>query len=835
MNLPIFSVKQAFLDAVSGGSAVVTAPTGSGKSTQIPWMLLEAIPAGQRVLVLQPRRLAARMLAERVAAEHASTLGKVVGFQTRYERAVSPDSRIVFITEGILTRMLVSEPELPGVAAVVFDEFHERSINTDLGLAMARYVRENLRPDLKIVVMSATMQAAPVRQFLGNCPEVHAEGRLFGIDISYCTAAEKLLGAPAAAARALASLLATGAPGDVLIFMPGGAEIRHTIEACQRLRGAEDIDFLPLYGDLPPDLQRMCMAPSAHRKVIVATNIAETSLTIPGVRHVIDSGLARVNVFSPARGVDSLVTIPIARDSAEQRTGRAGREAPGTCRRLWTMLEQSAKPARTPPEVSRVDLAEAVLAVNAFGFKNPDEFPWFEKPPERTLAGACELLERLGFTVPQRGGLTPLGRRLHAFPAHPRLSLLMWNGAQAGCFQMCAWVAAIISERPLTTPEYVPTPYPHGDLPASDFIARISLAQAASNVHFNPLHCRNMGVNPASAREICRAAANFIALGQRARWTQAPSKAPQADCLKAILRSFPDRLARRRDFTSLSCEVTGGKRAELARDSVATTEHFFVTAEIREAKADKAGTRLTLSLASGIREEWLLECFPDEWHEVDTPFWDEKRQQVLRRQSTFCLGLKINEKIRPDPDPEQAAQILAELVITGKLPLPAWNEDVEKWLARVRWTASIFPKEKLPVYDDDDRADIIRKLCDGITSARALEKQNVLEAVQNHLTWQQRQFVEKMAPPFLLLPNGHRMKISYAPGQTPKGRSRIQDFYDVTISPTVADGRIPVLLDILAPNQRTVQITDDLSNFWRELYPKIKPALARRYPRHLWK
>lgn len=846
--LPIFSVKQEILSALSKGSLVITAPTGSGKSTQVPRFLLEAIPENGRILILQPRRLAARMLAERVAFEMGVKLGTAVGYQTRYEKVFSSNTRLLFITEGILTRMLASEPSLPGISAIVFDEFHERSINTDLGVAMARHTKEHLRPDLKIVVMSATIDADPICSFLGNCTQIHAEGRIFDVEISYCTPEIKLLGPSMGAAKVLASLIASGKEGDVLIFMPGGYEIRKTIEACQFIKTGEKIDYLPLYGDLPPEAQRMVMNPSSNRKVIVATNIAETSLTIPGVRHVIDSGLARFNKFDPVRGVDSLETAPIAKDSADQRSGRAGREAPGTCQRLWTWLEQSAKPSRTIPEIRRVDLAEAVLAVNAFGFHDPANFPWFEAPPQRPLQGAQTLLEQLGYLHPNCGGLTELGRKLSSFPAHPRLSLLMWLGACSGCFNFTAWAAAILSERPLitsgTSPRVLNKERRHAakqkakavHLPASDFLAFISLAEAAKDAGFAPDFCKGAGINPGAARDVCRAANDFISQGKKAGWDTKEAEAPELEFLKCILRSFPDRIAKRHDFGTLACDLPGGRHAELAKESVARDEPIFVAAEMREISASGTqATKLILSLASGIEEDWLLDFFPDDWEDLDQVFWDERRQQVVRRQTLSCLGLILEEKLRNDPDPEKAASILAQQLMKENAQIPNWDENVQRWIDRVRWTAALFPQENLPVYDDKDKLEVLKMLCSGETSLKSLKNKDTFSIVKMRLSYNQQQFVEKMAPAFLMLPNGRRMKIEYIPGQTPKGRSRIQDFYDLPQTPSVAGGKVKILLDILAPNQRTVQITDDLDNFWKVLYPKIKPELSRRYPRHLWK
>ncbi len=826
--LPIYEVRSQIQDAlIKSRSAIITAPTGSGKSTQVPKFLLDLTT--DRILVLQPRRIAARMLAERVAFEMGCEPGGIVGYHTRYERAFGMDTRILFVTEGILTRMLADDPTMPGIGAIVFDEYHERSLNTDLGLAMAWHSRMGLRKDLLLVVMSATMDAGPVSAFLGNAPIVNSRGRLFDVKVSYCSQADRLEGPADAAASALKELIASGESGDILIFMPGAREIRRTVDACSRLAVGSELDIMPLYGELPPEEQRRVMRPSKKRKVIVATNIAETSLTIPGVRHVIDSGLARMARYDAVRGVDVLDTVPIARDSADQRAGRAGREAAGTCRRLWTWLEHSAKPSRTVPEIHRVDLAEAVLAVHAFGFDCPNDFPWLEKPSDKSVSTAERLLENLGAVKPDFGGISDLGRKLQNMPTHPRLALLLWLGSGRGCLELAAWAVGLLSARNIVLPGAAPRrKRGSGDLPESDFLSLIWLAKAAADGHFAPEYCQSLGVNHSAAREVARIAGDCVASAERAHWKCGSCKSKELAFMQCMLQVFPDRLARRIGNSEL-CELAGGRHGELQPGTFVGENGLFVAAEMREG----ANGKVQLAMTSGVDEEWLLDFFPDEWQDVDEAFWDERKQQVLRRMELYCLGVKLEEKVRNDPSPEAASDILAELLSRGKLS-PQWNTDAaDRWISRVRWLAEVFPEKKLNVYSDLSPA--YRELCHGETSVKGLKNKDYFSAIKNMLTYEEQRFVDKMAPEVFMLPNGRRMKIEYAPGTTPKGRSRIQDFYDLPATPCVAGGRVKILLDILAPNNRTVQITDDLENFWKVLYPKIRTELSRRYPRHLWK
>lgn len=849
LHLPVYEIKDALLSSLSGcGQIVLSAPTGSGKSTQVPKMVLEALGEDQgRILVLQPRRLAARMLAERVAFELGVEVGTLVGYQTRYERVMSKDSRIVFITEGILTRMLIGSPSLPGISAIIFDEFHERSLHVDMGLAMAKHCRNTVRPDLKLVVMSATLETEPLLAYLPGSEHIHAEGRMYPVEISYMPMPVH----PNVfmnAASALRSILNRGVSGDVLIFMPGGYEIRKTQEEIGRISSREPFKVLPLYGDLPPEAQRAVMEPCEMRKVIIATNIAETSLTIPGVRHVIDSGLVRINRYDSVRGVDMLETQKISRDSADQRSGRAGREAEGTCQRLWSMLDQSQKAVHSVPEIRRMDLSEAVMAVKSYGFHDIQSFPWYEAPPSQAMSEAERLLEQLGISEKHGGGLTELGRQLQSMPSHPRLSLLQYYGALHGCFREAALASALISGRPLVTGSVsdgavrrqrrqdARQQKRHEDVPQSDFLVQISLLELAKEYHFEVGRCQELGVHGGVARDAWRAYEDFVRNGRRMGWDVESSSGGAEAFLRCILRAFPDRLAKRRDLGTLVCDLAGGRRGELSKDSIVREEPLFIAGELREVSGTGVqGMRLVLGLASGIREQWLWDDFEDEFVDGDEVYWDEKNQAVRRRMSLSCLGVLLEETLRQDPDPQAAEEMLAVRLDEGKLPLPNWDEDVERWISRVRWLRGVMPEHPLPEYDERDIAKIHRMLCAGETSYRAVKAKRCLDAVRHFLSGPDIQFVEEHAPAVIVLPKGRKMKIEYVPGQQPKGRAKIQDIYDMTKTIRVAGGRASILMDILAPNNRTVQITEDMESFWSVQYPKIKPQLSRRYPRHEWR
>ena len=855
--LPIYEIRQRLGEVLASGNAcVVTAPTGSGKSTQLPKWLLEELPPERKVLVLQPRRLAARMLAERVAGELGGKLGETVGFVTRFDHARSAATRLLFVTEGILTRMLLNPSELDDYGAIVFDEFHERSLNADLGLAMACDLQQKHRADLKLVVMSATLDAQAVAAYLGSCPVLASEGRLHPVDIDYIRRTD-LPNLLPAVAETLREAIADH-PGDVLVFLPGVGEIRRCEEEIRRRKYSEPLEILALYGDLPPEAQRAVMDPAPRRKVILATNIAETSLTIPGVRIVIDSGLAKQNRYDAARGIDILETVPISRDSAQQRAGRAGREAPGYCRRLWSALEQDHKIPHTPPEIARVDLADALLAIHAAGWTDDTAFPWFQRPPEASANAARSLLRSLAL-LDANGAATPTGRAVLAFPAHPRLALLLWKSAQLGIYDLAAGCAAILASRPLIAARTMPARQltemrstlrrtkgenSGQNAPESDFLGQLSLVQQAADAHFAPDLCERLGIQSGAARDIAREWANLRRSAPAASVPAHSCAGKSADgaagnraekLARLLLECFPDRLARRIDRGSLACELQGRRRATLSPRSLVRDEPLFIAAELRE-NAAGPGAATELSLASGIREEWLWELYPDDLAETDALFWDSAKQQVLRRRTLSCRGLVLEETVRNDPPPDQAAELLAsQIETTNALPLLGWDEKCEAFLARVRFLRPLFPELALPEYTDDECRAIRRALCDGERTYAAVRNKPALPFLQAHLTPQQLAAVERLAPPAIPLPRNRKMRIEYHPGQPPKGRARIQELYDVTTRLTVADGRIPVLLDILAPNFRTVQITDDLPRFWQIHYPAIKPQLSRRYPKHEWR
>jgi ATP-dependent helicase HrpB len=833
-SLPILDYRQEILDILrSGKSLVIRAPTGSGKSTQVPQMLLDSgLYGAGRILILQPRRLAARMLAARVAEERGTELGREIGFQTRFETMASPATRACFITEGILPRMMLTDKDLRGVSAVIFDEFHERSLATDIGLALVTELRRRRRPDLALIVMSATIDTGTCADYLGDAGVVETSGRTFPVDIRYFPSqpTTPVWDHAAAAAR---SLVAEKAPGDMVVFMPGVYEIRRTAEAIAA--SVRPATVLPLYGDLPANRQHQVMEPASVRKVIVATNIAETSLTIPGVRHVIDSGLARVNRYDSSRGFNTLFVEPISADSADQRAGRAGRQDKGICIRLWSASSQSGRARTATPEVLRVDLAETLLTLNMLGFRRPQDFPWFERPADAALNAAQELLVLLG-AFDGAGNLTDAGRRMAAFPMHPRLSRLLCEAGTRHAVRLATFAAALLSERSALAgkPQYPEKAQVHEI--SSDFYGQYCLLEKIRESNFDPAVCLRYAVNAGAARAILRTQALYLSHCRRAGFPARDGPDAPAGLAESLLLAYPDHCAVRKDKGTLLCTLRNGRHGELAKESLARSEDLLIAADIREIKDRNHGLRTILSLATGIRREWLDRHFRDSFRTETSLEWNHAGQAVESRVRTLCLGVVLEEKTAAgDLDLSRASAMLAEAIVDKQLLLSGWDQAANEWIGRVRWVAEQFPDKGLPGFTDEDRRLVVHSLCEGEYRYGRVRDKPVLPILFELVSQEQRRFVDAMAPQVLMLPSGRKLRIVYEPGGPPRGRARIQDLYGMNSTPRVAQNRVAVRIEVLAPNNRPVQITDDLSRFWSVHYPDIKKALSRRYPRHEWR
>ncbi|MCH2160636.1 MAG: ATP-dependent helicase HrpB [Phycisphaerales bacterium] len=789
---------------------VLVAPPGAGKSTMVPSAILDGL--GMSVQVAQPRRMACRLLARRVAAMRNAVLGEEVGFATRHERRAGESTRLLFLTEGLLLRRMVAGDSC-SQDIVVLDEFHERSIEADLLFGLLR------RRGGPFVLMSATIDAQRIAEAIGG-EVIEVEGRLHPIDVEHLRAPP---GDPpwVLARRALEDILAQDDDGDILIFMPGRREIERTIEACRGV--AVGLDLLPLHGDLPARDQDHAVEPGSRRKVIVSTNIAETSITIEGVTSVIDSGLARVTRHDSTRELDRLETTAIDQASAVQRSGRAGRVRPGRSLRLFTETDFSGRPSHRTPAVMREDLAGPFLLLRGVDC-DPAVFPWLDSPPADAAGHATTTLQTIGAV--RDGVITQEGRALAAMPVEPRIGRFLQQAAGLVGGRLAAACAAVLCERDCAarvSSEDLAEWLEAGD-PVSDVVARARLvldSRRASTL---------AGVDRGALTELTRAAKQ---LQRHVR--PGDGEGDAGGVVEALLTAFPDRVAYRRDRNRDACVLPGRRNAVLDNRSIVTAEGFVVAASLRG--MDTRGQGMTvLGLATAVPGELAERMLSSRITRSSELVFNADRGRVERLEQTGFEGHEI-ASVRGKPlgeDVADAAEILRSAVETGGLGIPGWDDGIERWIARVRCVAEWCPERNLPVYDEEDLAVVRAEVLGGATRLSEVRREAVGEIVRNALEWDDRQFVERMAPERIDLPGGGSLRLDYQVGESPRGRARIQQLFGLERTPTIAGGRIAVLLEILAPNQRPVQVTDDLESFWARTYPELKKELRRRYPKHKW-
>ncbi len=836
--LPIFELESAVVAALAAHPRLILqAPTGSGKSTQVPQMILDhGLAGGGQIVILQPRRLPTRMLAARVAEERGVPLGGEVGYQIRLDNVSSPGTRIRFVTEGVLLRQMVSNPDLEGVGVILFDEFHERHLYGDVALARALEIQHSHRPDLKLVVMSATLDAELVRDYLAPCDLLTSAGRTYPVEIEHLK--REVVDEPPweLAADALAHAPDDG--GDVLIFMPGAYEIARTIEEIKRSRF--DGVILPLHGDLSPRAQDAAVARYDERKVVVSTNVAETSLTIDGVTLVIDSGLAKIAKYDPHRGINTLITEKISRASADQRAGRAGRTAPGRCLRLWSERDGLNRRAQDLPEVKRLDLAEVVLNLKASGVDNIARFGWIEPPDARSLARAIELLEDLGALERDGGDVTDLGRRMLAFPVHPRYARMLLMADELDCVRAVALIAALTQERGLLK-KSDGRQMDHdrelllGTEVESDFFVSIRAWQWA--LERGADEARRLGIRYAVAQQVKALYGQFLELAEASNLRmRRPLEAFDAQSLgKCLLVGFSDHLARRVDAGTLRCDLVHGRHGVLARESAVQKSPLLVAAEIREVQGRNDELLVLLSFATAVREEWLQELYPRDFATREVVTFDPVNRRVIGRREQAFRDLVLHATNGEPSSPDAAAGVLAAEVLEGRCTLVHWNHEVEQWVARLNSLARWYPELELPRIDAEAKRYLVTQICYGATSYREVKERAVWPVLRSWLSGAQQKALESLAPERLELPNGRRAKLVYAENGPPVLAARIQDLYGVEGELTVCAGRVAVSLHVLAPNGRPIQITQSLGTFWTDVYPKVKPELRRKYPKHEWR
>jgi len=709
----------------------------------------------------------------------------------RFEEIASPRTRLRFVTEGVLTRRLLSDPALERVACVVLDEFHERHLEGDLALALLRGLQRTTRPDLRLVAMSATLDAAPIAEYLGGARVMRSEGRQYALEIEYTPHSAAPL--EQQVVGALARLASRGIAGHVLVFLPGAAEIRRAQAACASLAQRNGWVLLPLHGDQSPEEQDRAVLPCERRKVILSTNVAESSVTIDGVGAVIDSGLARVAGHSPWSGLPTLQVARISQASANQRAGRAGRTGPGRAIRLYPLEDFVRRPAQDPPEVTRADLAPAAVLLDAMGARL-DSLDWLDRPPAAAIERAEELLRQLGAFGPQGKNMA---KEMARYPLHPRLGRLIVEARRRGVAEDGCTMAALLSAG-----ERLP--------PRPDHATRSDLLVLMESPWEPPT-------------------AQMVRQIRRIVNPPRQKKRDEDGLLISVLTAFPDRVAKRRQGNEL--QLAAGGPAQLAPVSTVTAAGFVVAVEIEDRRDQKTPL---VRLASGIQPEWLLDLFPERVREIARVDWNRPAERV-ESVSALMFGEIALEESRRAPDPEPAAALVAEKAVEAGVARFASAEELDAFLARVNFAAQHGSGAPL---GGDAVEGALRSLATGLKSFAELEAVasggGLLRALEHQLTPQARRLLDEIAPERLRLPGGRQVRVHYEANQPPWIASRLQDFFGMRETPAVARGAVPLVVRLLAPNQRPVQMTSDLAGFWQRLYPQVRKELARRYPKHAW-
>lgn len=815
---------------------VLEAPPGAGKTTRVPAALLDAGFAQQGdIVVLEPRRIAARLAARRVAAERGERVGESIGYQVRFEDVSSERTRVRFLTEGILTRRLVSSPRLDGVSVAILDEFHERHLQTDLALALLRRLQQGERPDLRIVVMSATLDPEPISAFLGDCPIVKSEGRRFDTRIDFSDAPDdrRLESKVASAVR---TLLDEGLDGDVLVFLPGAAEIRKARELVGPLADAAGVELAMLHGDLPLAEQDRAIARSDRRKIVLTTNVAETSVTVEGVVAVVDSGLARVAGHAPWSGLPTLRVSPISRASATQRAGRAGRLRPGRCIRLYARRDFEARPEHELPEIRRSDLADTLLVLRSSGVRDPSTFPWFEAPEPSAHASAETLLRALG-AIDVEGQLTGTGREMLRYPIHPRLGRMIVEGARRGVFEDACTMAALLGERDLSLERRMqsrqPGPAAPRDLAASssDLLDALELFHEAEAAGFDADRLRWAGIDAGAARSVERSRKQLARGGRPAEPKATASCDAESALLLSVLAGYPDRVAKRIRGRELGLAAGGAATLD---DSSAVRDAEYLVAVDAEERRESRGRRVIVRTASAIRPDWLLDLFPDVVRSSSSPLWNPQRERVETVERLEYGSLVIEESRSVGIASPEASAMLAQQAESLGVHTLAPDGELERWLERARVVAAHVPEAGVAAPAADAMRLALRAACEGISSFAELRQAGILGALKSLWSSAERQAVESCAPERVSLPGGRSLRIHYEPGVDPWVESRLQDFFGSATGPSIARGRVPLVLHLLAPNQRAVQVTRDLAGFWERTYPGVRKELCRKYPKHAW-
>lgn len=825
-ELPILEALPALRAALCiHNAAVLEAPPGAGKSTVVPLALLdEPWVAGRRLIMLEPRRLAARAVAQRMAETLGERVGETVGYRMRLDTKISESTRIEVVTEGVLTRILHSDPTLEGIAAVIFDEFHERSLQADLGLALCLDARSNLGTDLKLLVMSATLDGAAVAHLLGGVPRITSAGRAFPVDINYLEQGFPLLpgdfrsferATVFAVQRALRECT-----GDILVFLPGAGEIRRVRDLLLGFKEFNDqrVLLLPLYSELSTEEQDAVFLPSPHatRKVILATNIAETSLTLTGIKSVVDSGLVRRSVFDPVTGMSRLITQRISRASADQRTGRAGRVSAGICYRLWSEGSQESLAAYTPADILEADLASLALDLAFWGLRDADALSWLDAPPEATLTASRELLQRLeALDCEQR--ITEKGREISYLPIHPRLAHLLIEAKRRGVLRLGAQLVAILTERDFMRA-------PHGTYRDADILTRIEM--------FNS---RAPALSKRAARQFehrmnTKGTTNVF----KSTYGVITHNSTPLDAAGLLACAYPDRIGRHRSGSKGRFLLANGRGASFMHVDRLARSEFIVAVDL-----DNTDREARILLAVELDLKNLEAAAGARFQSVNEVIWSSREEAVIARHLKRLDALVIDEKLLKSPSPELTLCAMINGIKEMGLNCLPWNEQCRSWCARVNFALknNILKLKKCLEFTDtaliDSVGEWLSPWLEGTTRRTQLSKLPLMDALQARLGYENVRYLDELVPTHIILPTGSKIQIDYLDDLAPCASMRMQEVFGLEVTPSIG-GTIPITFKLLSPAQRPLQATADLASFWRNAYTQVRKDMRGRYPRHYW-
>jgi ATP-dependent helicase HrpB len=823
LKLPIDDILPDLLESVrTHQSIILHAPPGAGKTTRVPLALLDILPpeAG-RIIMLEPRRIAAVSAARWMANTLGEEAGRTVGYSIRFDSCTSAATRIEVVTEGILTRRIQSDPGLTGVALVIFDEFHERSIHADLGLALCREVQQQLRADLKIMIMSATLDLQPLSRLLDNAPVISSEGRCFPVEFKYLDDKGHSRVAERMAAATIRALNET--EGDILAFLPGSGEIR----ACAA-RLAEsgvlqrNIVVCQLYGDLPIAEQQKTIQAGAHRKIVLATSIAETSLTIEGVRTVIDCGVSRRLQYDPGNGLNRLVTVRESRASAEQRAGRAGRTAPGVCYRLYTPHTLYAMVPHTPPEILVTDLSQLLLELAAWGVTDLLQLGWLDAPPAAAQESARRLLAELDL-FDDAGRITALGREVVRMPLHPRLGRLLLRSRELRCPGLGCRLAALLSERDLFRSAAGSSP---PQISSSDIADRL---EAFINRRMSGCNDRRMDLSAVkNVERVTRQLERFLGVPE----AKEDYDRDDERISRLLLAAYPDRLARRRGNDGGAYLLAGGRGARISERSAVRTADYIVALALDAGNQAEAIVHLAAEIPESVIREERSRHIRSET-EVN---WDDREGRVIARRLERLGSIQLSTGT-VIPSADQAVPAVIGAIRASELALLPMNEAVRQLQGRLLLLRSEFPERDWPDVSDallyDTLEEWLAPHLAGISSAKRIAQLDIADILRQSLDYRQQRELDQLAPTHLAVPSGSRIRIDYS-GEIPVLAVKLQELFGLAVGPSVCGGRVPVLLHLLSPAGRAIQVTSDLKGFWDGSYQQVKKELKGRYPKHPW-